>query len=105
MDDDGNLKTGKTQEDYDKAVAKKADTDTVSYISSQLKEDDVKLQIEEAAFSGKTEADMADFSEKAVSKYYSSGVKAFTGMDGVDEDSEKNENGCLYREVCICYRP
>lgn len=89
LDDDGNLKTGKTQEDYDKAVAKKADTDTVSYISSQLKEDDVKLQIEEAAFSGKTEADMADFSEKAVSKYYSSGVKAFTGMDGVDEDSEK----------------
>lgn len=89
LDDDGNLKTGKTQEDYDKAVAKKADTDTVSYISSQLKEDDVKLQIEEAAFSGKTEADMADFSEKAVSKYYSSGAKAFTGMDGVDEDSEK----------------
>lgn len=89
LDDDGNLKTGKTQEDYDKAVAKKADTDTVSYISSQLKEDDVKLQIEEAAFSGKTEVDMADFSEKAVSKYYSSGVKAFTGMDGVDEDSEK----------------
>lgn len=89
LDDDGNLKTGKTQEDYDKAVAQKADTDTVSYISSQLKEDDVKLQIEEAAFSGKTEADMADFSEKAVSKYYSSGVKAFTGMDGVDEDSEK----------------
>lgn len=89
LDEDGNLKTGKTQEDYDKAVAKKADTDTVSYISSQLKEDDVKLQIEEAAFSGKTEADMADFSEKAVSKYYSSGVKAFTGMDGVDEDSEK----------------
>lgn len=89
LDDDGNLKTGKTQEDYDKAVAKKADTDTVSYVSSQLKEDDVKLQIEEAAFSGKTEADMADFSEKAVSKYYSSGVKAFTGMDGVDEDSEK----------------
>lgn len=89
LDDDGNLKTGKTQEDYDKAVAKKADTDTVSYISSQLKEDDVKLQIEEAVFSGKTEADMADFSEKAVSKYYSSGVKAFTGMDGVDEDSEK----------------
>lgn len=89
LDDDGNLKTGKTQEDYDKAVAKKADTDTVSYISSQLKEEDVKLQIEEAAFSGKTEADMADFSEKAVSKYYSSSVKAFTGMDGVDEDSEK----------------
>lgn len=89
LDDDGNLKTGKTQEDYDKAVAKQADTDTVSYISSQLKEDDVKLQIEEAAFSGKTEADMADFSEKAVSKYYSSGVKAFTGMGGVDEDSEK----------------
>lgn len=89
FDEDGNLKTGKTQEDYDAAVAKQADSDTVSYIGTQLNDSDVKLQIEEAAFSGKTEADMADFSEEAVKKYYGENVTAFTGMDGVDEDSEK----------------
>ena len=45
---------------------------------------------DEAAFSGKTEADMADFSEEAVKKYYGETVTAFTGMDGIDEESEKN---------------
>ena len=71
-------------------MAKQADADTTSYVGTQLKESDVKLQIDEAAFSGKTEADMADFSEEAVKKYYGETVTAFTGMDGVDEESEKN---------------
>lgn len=90
FEEDGSLKPGKTQEAYDAAVAKQADADTTSYVGTQLKESDVKLQIDEAAFSGKTEADMADFSEEAVKKYYGETVTAFTGMDGVDEESEKN---------------
>ena len=90
FEEDGSLKPGKTQEAYDAAVAKQADADTTSYVGTQLKESDVKLQINEAAFSGKTEADMADFSEEAVKKYYGETVTAFTGMDGVDEESEKN---------------
>lgn len=89
FDDEGNLKSGKTQEAYDKAVAEKADKDTVSYITKQLKDSDVKLQIDEAVFSGKTEADMAGFSSEAMAKYYGEGAKEFTGMDGVDQDSEK----------------
>lgn len=89
FDDDGNLKNGKTQEDYDKAVAEKADKDTVSYIDTQLKTSDVKLEIDEAVFSGKTEADMAGFSATAMAKYYGEGAKAFAGMNGVDQDSEK----------------
>lgn len=89
FDDEGNLKSGKTQEAYDNAVAEKADQDTVSYITTQLKDSDVKLQIDEAVFSGKTEADMVGFSDKAMAKYYGEGSKAFTGMDGVDQDSEK----------------
>lgn len=89
FDADGNLLEGKTQEAYDKAVAEKADKDTTSYVSSQLKDSDVKLEIEAAAFSGKTEADMAGFSAEAVSKYYANGVKAFSGTDGVTADSEK----------------
>ena len=89
FEEDGSLKTGKTQEDYDAAVAKQADADTTSYVGTQLNDSDVKLQIDEAAFSGKTEADMADFSEEAVKKYYGETVTAFTGMDGVDEESEK----------------
>ena len=90
FEEDGSLKPGKTQEAYDAAVAKQADADTTSYVGTQLKESDVKLKINEAAFSGKTEADMADFSEEAVKKYYGETVTAFTGMDGVDEESEKN---------------
>ena len=89
FEEDGSLKTGKTQEAYDAAVAKQADADTASYVGTQLKDSDVKLQIDEASFSGKTEADMADFSEEAVKKYYGETVTAFTGMDGVDEESEK----------------
>ena len=88
--EDGSLKPGKTQEAYDAAVAKQADADTTSYVGTQLNDSDVKLRINEAAFSGKTEADMADFSEEAVKKYYGETVTAFTGMDGVDEESEKN---------------
>ena len=90
FEEDGSLKPGKTQEAYDAAVAKQADADTTSYVGTQLKESDVKLQINEAAFSGKTEVDMADFSEEAVKKYYGETVTAFTGMDGIDEESEKN---------------
>ena len=90
FEEDGSLKPGKTQEAYDAAVTKQADADTTSYVGTQLKESDVKLRINEAAFSGKTEADMADFSEEAVKKYYGETVTAFTGMDGVDEESEKN---------------
>ncbi len=89
FEEDGSLKPGKTQEAYDAAVAKQADADTTSYVGTQLNDSDVKLQINEAAFSGKTEADMADFSEEAVKKYYGETVTAFTGMDGGDEESEK----------------
>ena len=89
FDEEGNLLEGKTQEDYDKAVAEKADKDTVSYITDQLKESDVKLQIDEAAFSGKTDADMAGLSAEAIAKYYGENGTAFSGMDGVDQDSEK----------------
>ena len=90
FEEDGSLKPGKTQEAYDAAVAKQADADTTSYVGTQLNDSDVKLQIDEAAFSGKTEADMANFSEEAVKKYYGETVTAFTGMDGIDEESEKN---------------
>ena len=89
FEEDGSLKPGKTQEAYDAAVANQAEADTTSYVGTQLNDSDVKLQINEAAFSGKTEADMADFSEEAVKKYYGETVTAFTGMDGVDEESEK----------------
>ena len=98
FDEDGNLLTGKTQEEYDKAVAQQADKDTVAYIDSQLNESDVKLQIDEAVFSGKTEADMADFSAAALEKYYGDGVQAFTGMDGVDVESEKTRLTSVVRD-------
>lgn len=89
FDEDGNLLEGKTQEEYDKAVAGQADKDTVSYVNSQLSDSDVKLQIEAAAFSGKTDADIVGLGTAAMNKYYGDGAKGFSGMDGVDKESEK----------------
>ncbi|MDY3908545.1 MAG: flagellar filament capping protein FliD [Eubacterium sp.] len=89
FDAGSNLLEGKTQEDYNKAVAEQADKDTISYINTELQKDDVKLQIKEAAFTGKTEADMAGFTAEAVKRFYGENVVAFSGMDGVDADTEK----------------
>ena len=84
-------------------MAKQADADTTSYVGTQLNDSDVKPQIDEAAFSGKTEVDMADFSEEAVKKYYGETVTAFTGMDGIDEESEKKSPYFLCTGLCFYF--
>lgn len=89
FDESGNLLAGKTQEQYDDAVAKQADKDTVSYVNKQLGNSEVKLKIDEYTFSGKTEQDVAALGAKALEKYYGGTAAGFTGMDGVDEASEK----------------
>lgn len=98
FDEDGDLLEGKTQEDYEKAVAKQADSDTVSYINKQLTDSEVKLRINEAAFSGKPEQDVANLSEKALQKYYGGNAVGFDGMDGVDEQSEKQRLTAAVRD-------
>ena len=85
--EDGTLKDGKTEDDYKKAVAKKADTDTTAYVNKEITSSASKLQISEAAFTGKTEADINALGDKAVAAYYKDGVNAFDKMEGVDQDS------------------
>ncbi len=87
--EDGTLKDGKTEDDYKKAVAKKADTDTTAYVNKEITSSASKLQISEAAFTGKTEADINALGDKAVAAYYKDGVNAFDKMEGVDQDSVK----------------
>ena len=90
FNEDGTLKDGKTQEDYDKAVAEKADEDTTSFVNVQINSSDTKLDIEKAAFEGIKEADINALSQVARDKYYANGVSGdVKGMDGVTQDTVK----------------
>lgn len=59
------------QKDYDDAVAKKADSDTTSYVNTQISSDDeVKNEINKAAFDGVDETTIGQLDEIALQKYY-----------------------------------
>lgn len=87
--EDGTLKTGKTEEAYLEAVAKEADSKTTKLVEEEIVKSERKLQIEEAAFTGKTVDDINALGETAVNRYYKDGVEGFTGMEGVDAESIK----------------
>ena len=94
---DGTLKAGKTQEAYDEAVAKQADKDTTSFVNKQISGDsDVKLQIETAAYEGKTVADIAALDEVGKKKYYATAdngslvIEDFEGTSAFTQESIQN---------------
>ncbi len=96
FDESGALKAGKTQADYEAAVAKQADADTTSFVNNKISTDEnIKTEIAGIANSGKTEDEItAELSEAARKKYYPDGnggiqVKAFDGIQGITEDSIK----------------
>lgn len=91
-DESGNLLPGKDEENYNAQVAAKADEDTASFVNAKIGSDsDVKLQIEAAAFDGKTEADINALDAKALKKYYtpegaaSPVVQGFSGTSSFSE--------------------
>lgn len=91
-DESGNLLPGKDEENYNAQVAAKADEDTTSFVNAKIGSDsDVKLQIEAAAFDGKTEADINALDAKALKKYYtpegaaSPVVQGFSGTSSFSE--------------------
>ena len=87
FDDDGNLLEGKTQEDYDAAVAKLADEKTVAYVTDQTtNNEDVKLEIDAYAISGTTQDEMDALSEVAKKRLYKSGATAFEGTKDLNQD-------------------
>ena len=97
FNEDSSLKDGKTQEDFDAAVAKKADSETTSFVNKQISSDsDVKLQIETAAYEGKTVADINGLDAVAKNKYYATGengslvIEAFEGTSTFTQESIQN---------------
>lgn len=80
----------KAKKDLDAGVNKKADADTTSFVNTKISTDsDVKLDIEAAAFAGKTTADVEALAAVAKDKYYTSGVQGFDGTTTFTEDSVK----------------
>lgn len=78
------------KKELDQEVAKKADADTTSFVNTKISTDsDVKLEIEAAAFAGKTAADIEGLSQVAKDKYYTTGVQGFDGTTTFTQDSVK----------------
>lgn len=84
-----------SDEEYENAVTKKTDTDLTSFVNKQISsDDDTKQAIDEAAFTGKSAADITALGDTAVKKYYGEAVDAvqdFAGTDGVSESSLKED--------------
>ena len=98
FDEDGNLLEGKTQEEYESAAAAKADTDTAAYVNEQITSEENTLAVKEAAFAGKTVADIEALGETAVNKYYAAGVNGFDGLGSADQDSVKADIETVVRD-------
>lgn len=87
------------KKDMDAEVAKKADADTTSFVNNKISSDnDVKLEIDAAAFAGKTTADIEALGETGKNKYYTSGVQGFAGTDSYTEDSVKTDIETMVRD-------
>lgn len=91
-DDDGNLLAGKDEEGYRAAVAEKAAQKTEAFVNKEVgTNDDVKLQIQTAAFNGQTDADIQGLSEEAKKKYYATGTDGALELNGFEGTSAYSE--------------
>lgn len=92
-DESGNLLPGKDEEDYKTAVAGRAAEKTEAFVAKEIgTNDSVKLQIQTAAFSGKTDADIQGLSEEAKKKYYATGADGALELNGFDGTSSYSES-------------
>lgn len=89
----------KTSQDYSAAVAKKADSDTTSFVNKEISSNsDVKTEIEAVAFGGRTEDQIRALDSQALLKYYGSGndtdplvINGFEGTSSFDMENVKND--------------
>lgn len=100
----------RAQNAYDEAVAKKADSDTVSFVNEQMSKDTVKADVMAASYSGMTETEIrngisgtgadSDVISKALKKYYGTGndtdpvkVEGYdgTGLYGGSQETLKTQ--------------
>lgn len=88
-DENGVLLEGKTEEDYREAVEAQADRETSALVNEQISNDDAKLRINEALYTGKTEADINLLDAKALAKYYADGVAGFGDTQDLTQDNVK----------------
>lgn len=101
-DDAGNLLAGKTEEDYNKAVKEKADQLTTNYVNTQMStNNDVKLQVDAAAFSGKTVAEIQAIGGEGLNKYYAKdgGALEIEAFDGTNTFSESGIKTAITADV------
>lgn len=91
---------------YDEAVAKQADSDTTSFVNTQVSSDEnTKLAIKEAAYAGKTEDEIRALDSKALLKYYGTGndtdpltISAIEGTSTFTKDSIKTDISGVVRD-------
>lgn len=91
---------------YDEAVAKQADSDTTSFVNTQISSDEnTKLAIKEAAYAGKTEDEIRALDSKALLKYYGTGndtdpltISAIEGTSTFTKDSIKTDISGVVRD-------
>lgn len=88
-DENGVLLAGKTEQDYREAVEAQADRETSALVDEQISSDDAKLRINEALYTGKTEADINLLDAKALAKYYADGVSGFENTQDLTQDNVK----------------
>lgn len=89
----------RTNKVYDEAVAKQADSDTTSFVNTQISSDEeTKLAVKEAAYAGKTEDEIRALDSRALVKYYGTGkdtdpltIAAIEGTSSFSADSIKND--------------
>lgn len=95
-DEDGNIREGKTEEEYREAVETKADNETTALVDQEISSEDSKLRINEALYTGKTETDISQLDSNALAKYYKDGV---TGFDSTQDLSQENVKADLENSV------
>lgn len=91
---------------YDEAVAKQADSDTTSFVNTQISSDEeTKLAVKEAAYAGKTEDEIRALDSRALVKYYGTGkdtdpltISAIGGTSSFSADSIKNDISGVVRD-------
>lgn len=91
---------------YDEAVAKQADSDTTSFVNTQISSDEeTKLAVKEAAYAGKTEDEIRALDSRALVKYYGTGkdtdpltIAAIEGTSSFSADSIKNDISGVVRD-------
>lgn len=81
----------KAEKEYNAAVDAKAATETATYVNKEVANSaDVKMQIETAAFSGKTANEIRALESRGLEKYFGSDLEAIQGFDGTQGLTEES---------------